>query len=59
MPNRTTTDERDKLDHSTHPTTRPTKDDLRAPGGGAAAKPDGSQREPQASERHSPTKSAS
>ena len=35
MPNRTTTDEREKLDHSAHPMTHATKDDLRAPGGGA------------------------
>ncbi len=33
MPNRTTADERDKLDHSSHPTSRATRDDLRAPGG--------------------------
>jgi hypothetical protein len=36
MPNRTTSHETDKLDHSTHPTTHATKDDLRAPGGGSA-----------------------
>lgn len=41
MPNRMTDDERDKLDHSTHPTTGATKDDLRAPGAGAAEKPNG------------------
>jgi hypothetical protein len=35
MPNRTTSHETDKLDHSTHPTTHATKDDLRAPGGGS------------------------
>ena len=34
MPNRTTADESEKLDHSSHPTTHATKDDLRAPGGG-------------------------
>jgi hypothetical protein len=36
MPNRTTSHETDKLDHSTHPTTHATKDDLRAPGGASA-----------------------
>jgi hypothetical protein len=41
MPNRTTSDETDKLDHSTHPTTHATKDDLKAPGGGTTgAKPE-------------------
>jgi hypothetical protein len=44
MPNRNTSHEQDKLDHSTHPTTRSTKDDLRAPGGGSAERPEG--REP-------------
>jgi hypothetical protein len=40
MPNRTTSHETHKLDHSTHPTTHSTPDDLRAPGGGnAGAKP--------------------
>jgi len=39
MPNRTTSHETDKLDHSTHPTTHTTKDDLRAPGGGTADAP--------------------
>ena len=39
MPNRTTSDERDKLDHATHPTTHATPDDLRAPGGGTATSP--------------------
>jgi hypothetical protein len=33
MPNRNTSHEQNKLDHSTHPTTRSTKDDMRAPGG--------------------------
>jgi hypothetical protein len=41
MPNRNTSHEQNKLDHSTHPTTRSTKDDLRAPGGGGAERPDG------------------
>jgi len=44
MPNRNTSHEQNKLDHSTHPTTRSTKDDLRAPGGGGAERPEG--REP-------------
>ena len=35
MPNRTTFNERDKVDHSSHPTNRATKDDLEAPGGRA------------------------
>jgi hypothetical protein len=39
MPNRTTSHETDKLDHSTHPTSHSTKDDLRAPGV-TGAKPD-------------------
>ncbi len=39
MPNRTTDDERDKLDHSTHPTSKATGDDLRAPGGTAGQRP--------------------
>lgn len=39
MPNRTTDDERDKLDHSTHPTSNATGDDLRAPGGTASQRP--------------------
>jgi hypothetical protein len=39
MPNRTTDDDRDKLDHSSHPTTHATKNDLRAPGGGASEAP--------------------
>ncbi len=34
MPNRTTSDEREMLDHSAHPIGSATKDDLRAPGGG-------------------------
>ena len=36
MPNRTTSHETDKLDHSTHPTTHSTPDDLQAPGAGSA-----------------------
>jgi hypothetical protein len=32
MPNRTTFDEQDKVDHSSHPVGHATKDDLRAPG---------------------------
>jgi hypothetical protein len=39
MPNRTTLNERDKLDHASHPTTHSTADDLRAPGGGTTATP--------------------
>ena len=39
MPNRTTSHDTDKLDHSTHPTTHATQDDLRAPGGGSAGAP--------------------
>jgi len=39
MPNRTTLDERDKLDHSSHPTSNATKDDLRPPGGANELKP--------------------
>jgi hypothetical protein len=39
MPNRTTDDDREKLDHSSHPTTHATKNDLRAPGGGASEAP--------------------
>jgi hypothetical protein len=35
MPNRTTFNEREKVDHSSHPTDRATKDDLQAPGGDA------------------------
>ena len=41
MPDRNTSHEQSKLDHSTHPTTRSTKDDLRAPGGGGAEPPQG------------------
>jgi hypothetical protein len=39
MPNRTTKDERDKFDHSTHPVSNATRDDLKAPGGGASQRP--------------------
>jgi len=39
MPNRTTDDERNKLDHSTHPTSSATRDDLKAPGSGASQQP--------------------
>ena len=34
MPNRTSTDEREKFDHSGHPTTHPLSSDLRTPTGG-------------------------
>ena len=45
MPNRTTSHDTDKLDHSTHPTTHATQDDLRAPGGGSASAPPQEKRE--------------
>jgi hypothetical protein len=35
MPNRNTSHETDKLDHSTHPTSHATRDDLRIPGAGS------------------------
>jgi hypothetical protein len=38
MPNRNTDDEREKLDHSSHPTSSATEADLNAPGAGAAGK---------------------
>ena len=52
MPNRNTAHEQNKLDHSTHPTTRSTKDDLRAPGGapeqgGVRKSPDKPREQPQ------------
>jgi hypothetical protein len=43
MPNRTTDDEREKLDHSTHPTSKSTPDDLNAPGGGAGQRRPGTE----------------
>jgi hypothetical protein len=45
MPNRNTSHEQNKLDHSTHPTTRSTKDDLRAPGGAPEQPSAGADRE--------------
>jgi len=45
MPNRNTSHEQNKLDHSTHPTTRSTKDDLRAPGGAPEPRSAGEDRE--------------
>ena len=39
MPNRTASDEREKLDHSGHPTHRSVSGDLQSPGGGKAEKP--------------------
>jgi hypothetical protein len=45
MPNRNTSHEQNKLDHSTHPTTRSTKDDLRAPGGAPEQRGTGESRE--------------
>jgi hypothetical protein len=38
MPNRSTPDEREKLDHSAHPTTHRIEADLRSPGVDAGAK---------------------
>lgn len=46
MPNRTTFNERDKVDHSSHPTNRATKDDLQAPGGRATSKKGDHERKP-------------
>ncbi len=45
MPDRNTSHEQNKLDHSTHPTTRSTKDDLRAPGGAPQQRGAGEYRE--------------
>jgi hypothetical protein len=39
MPNRNASNDRDKVDHSSHPTDRQTAEDLRAPGGGATKRP--------------------
>jgi hypothetical protein len=42
MPTRSESDERDRFDHSDHPLDRRQPDDLRAPGGGQADRPGGS-----------------
>jgi hypothetical protein len=39
MPDRTTADEQDKVDQSSHPTDRKTPNDLRSPGGGKTTHP--------------------
>lgn len=39
MPDRIAIDEREKFDHSSHPTTRSVPGDLRSPSGGKAEKP--------------------
>jgi len=41
MPNRTTPDERQKFDHSSHPTTHSTPGDLHAPRAGGGDRPAG------------------
>jgi len=45
LPNRNTSHEENKLDHSTHPTTRSIKEDLRAPGATPAERSSGEHRD--------------